>query len=63
MSAGARLQIRDFPATAGILVTENDMPIDQRIEGILSVLREEFEKGAASARDIEHLQGQLRTQV
>jgi hypothetical protein len=39
------------------------MPIDQRIEGILSVLKEEFEKGAASAREVEHLQGQVRVQV
>ena len=39
------------------------MPVDQRIDGILSVLREELEKGSGSARELEHLQEQLRAQV
>jgi hypothetical protein len=40
-----------------------NMPIDQRIDGILGLLREEFEKGASASREVEHLQGQIRTQV
>ena len=39
------------------------MPIDQRIDGILGLLREEFEKGASASREVEYLQGQIRAQV